>query len=132
MTKATYLSIEQILAASDIQTEDVYVPEWGGTVRVRGLTAKQRADWQRASLVQRGRMSEVNFQATTIKLVALSVVDADGKPMFSEEHTKLLANKSSAALERIADVAMRLSGIGESDLEELSKNSDPSLNGDSP
>lgn len=38
VTQGGYLSPEAILAAQDIPETDVATPEWGGQVRVRGLT----------------------------------------------------------------------------------------------
>ena len=38
----TLLSKTAILAAQDLQTEDVEVPEWGGAVRVRSFTGRER------------------------------------------------------------------------------------------
>ena len=40
--RMTYLSRDAILQREDIKTEDVEVPEWGGTVRVRGMSGVQR------------------------------------------------------------------------------------------
>src|SRR6266568_7439297 len=37
----TLLNKAAILAATDIKTEDVEVPEWGGTVRVRTISAAE-------------------------------------------------------------------------------------------
>ena len=36
------LNREQILAANDVKTRIVDVPEWGGSVIVRGLTSLER------------------------------------------------------------------------------------------
>ena len=36
-----FLSAEDILAAEDIETVDVLVPEWGGTVKLRSLSGKE-------------------------------------------------------------------------------------------
>ena len=38
----TLLSKTAILTANDLQTEDVEVPEWGGAVRVRSFTGRER------------------------------------------------------------------------------------------
>lgn len=119
-----FLSRDAILAADDITYEVVDCPEWGGKVRVRSLDGRQRADWQQASIQGTGRTATVNFRQTTVKLVALAVVDADGKPIFSNSDIAKLATKNSAPLERIAEVAMRLSGIGDDEVDALEKNSE--------
>jgi len=45
------LTKEQILGASDIEIEKVDVSEWGGFVYVKGMTAKQRDDFEASILV---------------------------------------------------------------------------------
>jgi hypothetical protein len=37
-----FLTAEMIFAAPDIETEDVFVPQWGGKVRIKGMTAAER------------------------------------------------------------------------------------------
>ena len=36
------LNKEQIQSVSDLETQDVEVPEWGGTVRLKSLTGAER------------------------------------------------------------------------------------------
>ena len=120
------LTRDSILKADDILSEDVEVAEWGGTVRVRGLTGAQRDQFE-SSIVSlkmgsKGTHQDVNMQNVRAKLVALSVVDADGKRLFSDSDIKALGMKSAVALQRVFDVAQRLSGITETDVEELAKN----------
>jgi hypothetical protein len=45
------LSVQDILDAEDIQYEDVQVPEWGGVVTVRSLTAGALTDIQQQTTV---------------------------------------------------------------------------------
>ena len=47
-----YLTRDAILQATDLTFEDVAVPEWGGVVRVRGLTGTERDAFE-ASVVGR-------------------------------------------------------------------------------
>jgi hypothetical protein len=121
MTKL--LGLQDILAAQDIATEDVAVPEWGGTVRVRGLTGRERDEYESHLLDQRGKRMKVDMRDARARLVALSVIDAEGKPVFTAAHVETLGTKSAAALDRIYDVAARLSGISDEDMDELTGNS---------
>jgi hypothetical protein len=57
------------------------------------------------------------------KLVARTVVDADGEPVFSQQDVAALGELSAAALDRVFEVASRLSGLNEKDLEEMAGNS---------
>jgi len=127
-----YLNREDILKAEDIPTRDVDVPEWGGTVRVRGLTGADR-DLYQASMMTRmpnGDMAP-EFGNITAKLVARAIVDEDGVPLFNELDIGRLGQKSAAALARVNTVAAELSGITETAKAEAEGNSDAAPSGDS-
>jgi hypothetical protein len=117
-----YLTREQILNANDLPAEDVEVPEWGGVVRVRALTGAERDAFEAAIIKVRGKRVDFHLENARALLVAMSVVDEDGNRLFSDEDVKALGRKSAAALDRVASVAMRLSGLTQEDLEELTKN----------
>src|SRR5690349_24222902 len=109
-----FIGREAILAADDIQYEEVDCKEWGGKVLVRSLDGRQRAEWQQASVQGSGKTVSVNFKQTTLMLVVFGVVNPDTKqPIFSRADLVKLATKNSAPLERIGAVVMRLSGIGD-------------------
>jgi hypothetical protein len=127
-----FLSKEQILAAQDLPTEVVPVPEWGGDVMVQGLTGTERDAFEASLTIQKGKSTQWNLQNTRAKLVQKSIVNPDTKGrMFSEAEIGVLGRKSAVALERVFDVARRLSGLTEQDVEELTKNSESETNDDS-
>jgi len=103
--------------------EEVAVPEWDGTVLVRGLTGAER-DALESNIVQANRdgSTTVDTRNLRARLVALCVVDEDGERIFSDEDVDALGRKSAAALDRVFSVAQRLSGLRAADIEELRKN----------
>jgi hypothetical protein len=113
------LSSEEILGIEDILEELVEVPEWKGTVRVRGLTGRERDAYEASLFEQRGRNTKTNLQNARARLVVLSVVDARGQRMFTESQIPELGAKSAAALDRIWKKARDLSGMSDQDVEEL-------------
>jgi hypothetical protein len=117
------LTKEQILRAKDIQTETVPVPEWGGDVLVRGLTGRERDEFEQGLVKGAGRKSQINLKLATARLCALSIVDEKGNRLFGDGDIMALNSKSSAALQRVYKTASRLSGLGDEDLEEMVKNS---------
>lgn len=117
------LTKEEILRAQDIQTEKVPVPEWGGEVLVRGLTGRERDDWEQGLVRGRGRNAQVNIKTATARLCTLSIVDEKDNRVFGDEDVLALNSKSSAALQRIYKIAQRLSGLTDEDVEEVVKNS---------
>lgn len=116
------LTRDAILKATDLPHEDVDVPEWGGTVRVRTLTGAERDQFEASIVELRGKKRKINTANIRAKLVALSVVDEQGNRLFSDADVALLGKKSAAALDRVFAVAQRLSGVTEDDVEELEKN----------
>ena len=125
------LTRDAILQVQDLPTERVHVPEWGGDVLVRALTGAERDRFEQSIVEQRGKSTRMNLQNIRAKLVALTVVDEQGNRIFKDEDVKWLGNKSAAALDRIFEVAQRLSGLRDEDVEELAKNSESDLSDDS-
>ena len=114
------LTKEEILQVSDVETEVVDIPQWKGSVTVRGLTAQERDKYE-DSLIDGKKRNMANARA---KLFVMSVVDDTGKLMFTERDAIHLGRKSAAAVDLVFDVAMKLSGMTEKDIEELEKNSE--------
>ncbi len=125
------LSKEQILAVDDRKTEVVSVPEWGGDVIVRSLTAKEKEEWESSltDLDVRNKKVKlkVNYGTVMARLVALTVVDQSGNLLFTYADITRLSEKSGVAIDRVCEVAKRLGGISDTDIEELEKNSGSDL-----
>ena len=107
------LSRDQILEASDLKSEAVEVPEWGGSVLVRTMTGTDRDAFENTMvrlLPDGTRRSDVsNYRS---KLVAMTLVDEAGGRLFTSDDLDRLASKSAAALDRVFTVAQRINGLG--------------------
>ena len=55
------LSKTAILTANDLQTEDVEVPEWGGAVRVRSFTGRERDAFEASMVRGEGKDRKVDL-----------------------------------------------------------------------
>ena len=117
------LSKTAILAANDLKSEDVEVPEWGGAVRVRSFTGRERDAFEASMVRGEGRDRKVDLTNMRARLVGLTVIDETGQRLFTDEEVDLLGAKSGAALDRVFAVAQKLNGLSGADVEELSKNS---------
>lgn len=111
-----YLSREAILAADDLGFEDVAVPEWGGTVRIRALSGTERDKFE-ASIAGNGK--RLRLDNVRAKLVVTCAVDAEGNPLFGTADIVQLGRKSAAALDRVFEAAKKLSGLTDEDVDEL-------------
>lgn len=125
------LSRKQIEAADDRQWEDVPVPEWGGDVRILGLSGTQRNQYEK-SLVQlgpNGSVQRVNLENSTARLVALTLVDENFERLYTDKEVAELGAKNGAVLHRLHQVAQRLSGLGKKAVEDAAGNSEAAQSG---
>lgn len=121
-----FLTKAGILRAEDIIVEPVEVPEWGGRVRVKALSGSERDAFESSLVVNKGKKSQyTDTRNVRAKLASMAIVGADGNPLFDQADVVKLGKKSSAALDRVFSVAMKLSKITDEDLEELVGNSEP-------
>jgi hypothetical protein len=127
------LTREEILAKTTLRSELVSVPEWGGTVRVRELTGAERDEYE-ASLVKMqdgGKKTHLTMDNARARLASLSIVDESGARVFTDDDIVRLGKLSASALDRVFDVAGRLSKITAEDFKELAGNSNGAPNVDS-
>jgi hypothetical protein len=116
------LSKQQIVVASDIPTRRVPVPEWGGDVLVRGLTGAGRDKYFQSMAKVRKGQTVADPENATAKLCALCIIDPKSdQPMFTAAEVGVLGDKSAAALHRVEQIAMALSGLDDETMEELKK-----------
>lgn len=113
---------EKILSAVDINSEPLHIKEWDVTLLIKGMTAGERL-----------RLTQNAYDATTQQVNMASVYpdvviavahdpDTD-EPVFNENDRTAILGKSSRAIEEIAAVGLRLSGIGQSEDDAAGKGS---------
>jgi hypothetical protein len=121
----TLLKRDDFLTYTGVPVEDVRLPELETEtsgqvyVRVRGLTGKERDRYEESLVVGKGKNATVNARNARAKLAVLSCIDEKGDRLFSDADVAWLGEKSAIALERIFDVARRLSGLTDTDVKEL-------------
>ncbi len=114
---------DRILAAEDIQIEQVEVPEWGVTVEVRGMDGAARARYMEMFRDDDGRINYVALYPTAI--IECVFDPGTGVRVFQEGDEAAINTKSGKALERVAGVVMRLSGMNEEAEKEAGNDSSP-------
>lgn len=90
--------VEELLAADDRATVDVYVPAWKKTLRMRQLTAAEM-------LI----ISEAPKADGMFLLISMSVIDASGNRLFKDADR--LKGKTAAALAVLQTAGLKLNAM---------------------
>lgn len=117
------LTKDQILSVDDLPKEEVPVPEWGGSVFVRTLRGEELSRWQdmlSKQFDQNGKPRTI--QKIMATLVCLSVCDELGERLFTDSDVDAMDKKSAKVIQRLFDVAKRLSGLTDDAVKDLEKN----------
>jgi hypothetical protein len=117
---------EDVLQASDRTVELVEVPEWGGHLYVRNMTALERVEYDRWNL---GTGGQPDMTGMRVKGVIMCACDEKGERLFTREDYESLSQKDGAAITRVFLALSRISGISPTSLAEAIaklKNSHPS------
>jgi hypothetical protein len=107
------LSRDEILAAIAARNKDVLpfeVKEWGGTVYIRRMSA---ADAERSGLT-----SDVHAPEMIARVLALSITDEAGIPLFTEADVQALAEADMNVAALVFAECIRVNGLGSADLDE--------------
>ena len=102
---------DTIQQADDLQTEDLTIPEWDVTIRVKAMTGRQRM-----KLVEQTQAKNKDHFYSDI-LIALCYDPDTGEPVFDPADRDWLMGKSGAVLETIAKTAIEISGVSVDDAE---------------
>jgi hypothetical protein len=113
------LTRDMILKSDDLAKEKVSVPEWGGSVYVRCLTGVEREQWEGIAI--RARDAK-NYTKVRTSLLTMCLVDEKGNRLFADQDVRDLGQKSAKAMDRLVDVALRISGISEGEIEKMEGN----------
>lgn len=121
------LSRAAILEVEDLEFEEIEIPEWGGTIRIRVATAAERArfvmDLNRAE-------SESDADLKGLRFLTRVIVDERNERVFEDKDAEELGRKHYKAIDQVSAVAFRLAGLSmdENAIEEAEKNSSTALN----
>ncbi len=99
------LSLDEIMAARDIEERVVPVPEWGGAVRIRGLSKAQQSRLRSQAKVD----GQPDPDRMEVLMLAASLVE----PAVTVEQAEALREKAATAVERILREVVDINGWGE-------------------
>ena len=113
------LTRDLILRATDIKNTRIDVPEWGGSILVRGMNALQRDTMMKSIDPKQDPVPDSQLKAY---LCAHCIVDDLGNSLFTDADIELLQQKNPLALDRVANEILRRSCIGVDAVEVIAKN----------
>lgn len=127
-----YLSGQQLLEAKDVVIEEVDVPEWGGVIRIKVMSAAELDSYEKSLVeIKSFKEQKPNITNRRAKLLVRCICDEEGRRLFNDAQTDDLGRKNGLILERLHKVAQRLNKIDDESVEELKKNYAATLTSDS-
>lgn len=111
------LNRQEILKAEDLGRREVEIPEWGGRVYIKTLTAQERFDLSERCAA----LNATGVRFMTVILVGC-LVDQDGRRILDDDDVDLLAAKAGSVVQRLFDIADELNGFTERRARGLEKN----------
>lgn len=136
--ESVMLTADMIHDADDSTLERVNTPEWGGFVYVRNPSGLEKNQFEQEGIKGRGKNREQNMRDVLERLVLWFACDENRKPIFDlpdpsdpmarrramVKPLEWLRKKNGAPINRIADMALRLGGWNEKDVEYMVGNSE--------
>lgn len=112
------LSRDEILSAKDARLKEIEIPQWGGSVMIKTMTAGEKGKFEQKMLNK-----NLDYSKVLSEYAAIIVCDEEGNSLFTPKDIEALANKSSAAMQKIFDAGQELNNVTQDDIETLAGNS---------
>lgn len=120
------LTKDQIFTANQLQHEDVEIPDWGGSVRIRELTVGEANEIRQLAESLSDKGDTLRTEAVSKKTLSLGAIDpSTGGRLFTEEDVERISERKSVGILMLAAAIMSLSGMTPATAEEPEKNSEP-------
>ena len=112
-------SANAILTRDDFHYEEIEVPEWGGSLRLKSLSGGERSKIIKLSQQQKDTADGVFEQC-----IILSAVDGEGRRIFEDDEAtrKVLQSKDAGVTRRIGQKVLEISGLSREAQEKAEKN----------
>lgn len=130
MSERKVATADQFLTSPALERvkEDVDVPELGEgvVIPVWGMTTRERTAWEdRQTSLPKDKRAKQKGEIRE-RLLVECCRDDEGKTIFTKSQIEQLGQRRADVVERLVNVALRLSGFTNADVEKLVKNSDAS------
>ena len=118
---------DKILQVEDRTIEELFIPEWDFSVRIRTLSADEKDTVEKIIIPDKDGNLQYTDRADTLRarIAQFVLVNEDGSQVFddSEESLKLLGQKSGLALGRIMSHVLEKNDFDDEKIKELAGNS---------
>lgn len=111
------LSKDQILACSDLRSEVVSMPEWGGEIKIKAMSVEDQIEFEKLNKKCKDA-SEI-----VCNTLLFCCVNENGDRLFDEADIKLLQKKSFRSVEKLFRACLALNSLDPGALEKEAKNS---------
>lgn len=108
-----------IADAQDIRSEDIPVPEWNVTLRIKGMDGTRRGYMLDNHTDETGVINYTTLIPAMI--IACTFDPEDDSPVFQAGDEPMILSKASFVIERVGNAALRLSGLDKQAEERLGK-----------
>jgi hypothetical protein len=105
------LSKEAFAKQIPLPQKEVFLPELGGTVIIRGFTAKQRSEHENSFIVN-GRPNARRQLQRREKLIAQTACDEQGNLIFDDGDLDMIGRLPAVVIEPLFDAALEVCGMG--------------------
>lgn len=107
------LTRDKLIAKVSLLSEVVHLPEMGGDVLVRGMTAAELLNFQAAVNVgKKNGAASIDEKTFPMKLLVRCIVDEKGNRILGDDDWSSLDQWPATAFQRAAAVALRVNGYG--------------------
>ena len=117
------LTRDQILQAArtaKIERDKLHVPELGGDIYVRGMSGKERDEFEEGLRIPKGkRAGQSDLRNFRAKLAVKVIVTEDGQRILSDEDASIFGQLPAGVLDRIISRCAELSGMADEEAEDL-------------
>jgi hypothetical protein len=116
------LTRADILGAVDRKLVSVAVPEWGGDVYIRQLTARERAEYEDAAAQIKDASGPLAGMRRCAMFLAAVLCDENGAALFGVGDAEEIMSRNFDVVQRLFRRAGRHNVITQADIDDLGKN----------
>jgi hypothetical protein len=103
-----------IIAGAKPRIVTISVPEWGGDVCLREITAGQRDQWDAWQIEHDGAARYANIRA---RLLVLTICDEQGVRLFADNDIAVVSGLPAMSIDKLWDASCKLVGLRPEDVE---------------